>query len=211
MVNVLSKEEKERVLKTLEEDREFRYAIAGLIGIREVLERLDRMESRMVKHGEVLEKHTRILEEHSKRLEELTRVVGELKVGVGSLGRRIDMDLEKTILNLYKHLLIEKGITDIDRVEKFVYKDIDGKYYVRGAKIEVDVYLHDDKMYLIKVKSYVDIDDVLWFHHKAGIVEKILGRRADKLFIVAVEIDREAYNQARELGIEVVYGSIVED
>ena len=66
-------------------------------------------------------------------------------------------------------------------------------------------------MYLVEVKSYVDIDDVLWFYHKAGIVEKILGRRADKLFIVAVEISREAYTQARELGIEVVYGSIAED
>ena len=36
---------KEELLKLLEEDREFRYAVAGLIGLREVLERLDRLWS----------------------------------------------------------------------------------------------------------------------------------------------------------------------
>ena len=43
MSGLLSREERERILRTLEEDREFRYAIAGLIGMREVLERLDRL------------------------------------------------------------------------------------------------------------------------------------------------------------------------
>ena len=36
---------KEELLKLLEEDREFRYAVAGLIGLKEVLERLDRLWS----------------------------------------------------------------------------------------------------------------------------------------------------------------------
>jgi len=35
---------KERILKLLEEDREFRFAEAGLIGLREILERLDKHE-----------------------------------------------------------------------------------------------------------------------------------------------------------------------
>jgi len=43
-VETLSKEEKLKLLKALEEDLEFRYAVAGLIGISEILRRLDRLE-----------------------------------------------------------------------------------------------------------------------------------------------------------------------
>jgi hypothetical protein len=38
-----------RMLKLLREDEEFRYAVAGLIGLEEILKRLDRNESELVK------------------------------------------------------------------------------------------------------------------------------------------------------------------
>jgi len=41
-------------------------------------------------------------------------------------------------------------------------------------------------------------------------VEKILGRKAEKLIIVAVNVDREALERAKELGIGVVCGAVVE-
>jgi hypothetical protein len=43
------RELKARVLKLLKEDEEFRYAVAGLIGLEEVLKRLDRHEAELVK------------------------------------------------------------------------------------------------------------------------------------------------------------------
>jgi len=49
MSDTLSKEEKKRILKALEEDEEFRYAVAGLIGVSEVLKRLDRLEANQEK------------------------------------------------------------------------------------------------------------------------------------------------------------------
>ncbi|GBC75308.1 hypothetical protein HRbin06_00626 [archaeon HR06] len=39
----LSKEEKLKILRSLEEDTEFRYALAGIIGISEILRKLDRL------------------------------------------------------------------------------------------------------------------------------------------------------------------------
>jgi hypothetical protein len=151
----------------------------------------------------------RRLEEHTRRLEELTRVVGELKVAVGSLGRRLGRDLERTILELYRYALKEVGV-EVDRVERFTYRDVDGRYYRRGAVIEVDVYIHDRATYLVEVKSHADRDDVEWFYEKAGVVERILGRKADRLILVAVNIDREALERARELGVDVVYGGVVD-
>jgi hypothetical protein len=160
-------------------------------------------------HSKILEGHTRLLEEHGRRLEELTKAVGELKVAMGSLGRRWGRDLERTVLELYRHALEERGV-EPGKVERFVYTDVDGRFYRRGARILVDVYIHDERMYLVEVKPHAELDHVEWFYDKARIVERILGRGAEKLILVAVNIDKEALERARELGIDVVYGTIIE-
>jgi hypothetical protein len=220
VVESLTREEKLRFLRALEEDAEFRYAVAGAIGMLTVVEELRRLREDFNRLAELEERRweetykrfeaiERRLEEHTRRLEELTRVVGELKVAVGSLGRRLSGDLERTILELYRYALKEVGV-GVDRVERFTYRDVDGRYYRRGAVIEVDVYIHDRATYLVEVKSHADRDDVEWFYEKAGVVERILGRKADRLILVAVNIDREALERARELGVDVVYGGVVE-
>jgi len=198
-------------------------------GFEETLERIESIEMRIEKfeerfeqHSKILQEHARILQEHSKRLEELTntirehgrrleeltRVVGELKITIGSIGRRWGRDLEKTIIELYRHILEEHGIIP-EKIEKFTYEDIDGKYYVKGSKIEFDIYVHDEKVYLIEVKSHVDVEDVEWLYKRGEIYEKITGRKPDKLILIAVNIDVDAYERARELGVEVVYGSLI--
>jgi hypothetical protein len=178
-------------------------------GFEKTFKTLEEHTSLLQQHSKLLEEHSKLLERHEKRLEELARAVGELKVAVGSLGRRWGRDLERTVLELYRHALEERGV-EPGRVEKFVYTDVDGRFYRRGARIEVDVYIHDGGMYLVEVKSHAELDDVEWFYEKAGIVEKILGRKAAKLIIVAVNIDKEALQRAQELGIEAVYGAVIE-
>ncbi|MGC9180416.1 MAG: DUF3782 domain-containing protein, partial [Vulcanisaeta sp.] len=149
------------------------------------------------------------LEDHERILEELVKSVGELKVAMGSLGRRWGRDLERTVLELYRHALEERGI-EPGKVEKFAYIDVDGRYYRPGAKLEVDVYVHNDKLYLIEVKSHADLEDVEWLFEKARIIERILNKRAEKTLMVAVNIDREALERARQLGIDTIYGAIIE-
>lgn len=178
-------------------------------GFEKTFKTLEEHTNLLQQHSKLLEEHSKLLERHEKRLEELARAVGELKVAVGSLGRRWGRDLERTVLELYRHALEERGV-EPGRVEKFVYTDVDGRFYRRGARIEVDVYIHDGEMYLVEVKSHAELDDVEWFYEKAGIVEKILGRKAAKLIIVAVNIDKEALQRAQELGIEAVYGAVIE-
>jgi hypothetical protein len=178
-------------------------------GFEKTFKTLEQHTNILQQHSKLLEEHSKLLERHEKRLEELARAVGELKVAVGSLGRRWGRDLERTVLELYRHALEERGV-EPGRVEKFVYTDVDGRFYRRGARIEVDVYIHDGAMYLVEVKSHAELDDVEWFYEKAGIVEKILGRKAAKLIIVAVNIDKEALQRAQELGIDVIYGAVID-
>jgi hypothetical protein len=192
-------------------------------GFQEVSKRLEEMNKILEKHSKVLEEHGKILETHGKILEaqgkvleehgkilgDLSRAVGELKVAIGSLGRRWGRDLERAVLEIYRHVLEERGI-EPGKVEKFVYTDVDGRYYRQGSRLEVDVYIHDDKAYLLEIKSHAELDDVEWFFDKARIVEKILSRRTEKVIIVTVNIDKDALERARELGIDVVYGAVIE-
>ncbi|WP_062662169.1 PD-(D/E)XK nuclease family protein [Aeropyrum camini] len=62
----LSKREIERILRTLERDREFRYALMGLLGFKELLERFEKLEERQLR----LEERFSHLEERQIKLEE---------------------------------------------------------------------------------------------------------------------------------------------
>jgi len=185
-------------------------------GFQEILKRLDEHDKRLSeiteilrRHEEILKRHEEILSGHGKTLNELVKAVGELKVAMGSLGRRWGVDLEKTILKIYKDALESRGI-EPGKVEKFIYTDVDGKYYRQGARLEIDVYIHDDKVYLIEVKSHAELDNVEWLFDKAAIVGKILGRKIERIILVAVNVDKEAFERANQLGIDVIYGSIIE-
>lgn len=147
------------------------------------------------------------LEAHARLLEELAKSVGELKVAMGSLGGRRSHGLERTVL--YKHALEERGI-EPGKVERFIYTDVDGRYYRPGARLEIDVYIHDDRTYLIEVKPHAELEDVERLFDKAMIVERILNRRAEKVMMVAVNIDKDALERAKQLGIDVIYGSVIE-
>ena len=73
MVELLTKEEKLRFLKTLEEDAEFRYAVAGLVGLREVLDRLSGIEANI----ENVWKEIKKLSENQTKLWEEVRKLSE--------------------------------------------------------------------------------------------------------------------------------------
>jgi Protein of unknown function (DUF1626). len=118
------------------------------------------------------------------------------------------IDMERMILNVYKDVFEREGL-EIRRVEKLSFKNVDGKYYRRGAKLELDIYAHDDKVCFMEVKSLVDVNDVEWFNSKCEIFEKILGRRPDRRMVVCINMLDEALERARELGIDIIYGRII--
>ncbi|MEM3489786.1 MAG: hypothetical protein QXO75_09080, partial [Nitrososphaerota archaeon] len=66
---------KKQILTLLKEDEEFRYAVAGLIGIEEILKRLD-------KHSEEL---TKLREDMNKAFEKHHEDIAKLWEEIGSL------------------------------------------------------------------------------------------------------------------------------
>ncbi|GAY25074.1 microtubule-binding protein [Desulfurococcaceae archaeon AG1] len=160
-------------------------------------------------HSKILEGHSKILESHSKILQEHSKALMRIEASLRSLSGRVGIDLERMILNVYSDILEELGISPA-RVEKISYKDIDGRYYRKGARLEIDIYVHDNITYFIEVKSLLELDDVEWFYERCEIFEKILGKKPVKKIIVAINAMKEAIERAKELGIETIYGRELE-
>ena len=181
----------------------------------EAFKRFEAIERTLMEHTKILEEHTRILQEHTatlkehgKRLEELSRAVARVEVTLGRLGGRWGRNMEALVFEIFREVLEERGIAP-GRVERFEYVDRDGRFYKRGARIEVDMYVHNEKLYLMEVKSLAEYEDVEHFHDKAQIVENIIGRKADKLILIAVNITEDALKRAKELGIDVICGAVI--
>ena len=66
---------KSRMLRMLKEDEEFRYAVAGLLGLEEILKRLDRNEQELVRLREDMAK---MFEKHEERFARIEEEIGRI-------------------------------------------------------------------------------------------------------------------------------------
>ncbi|MCU7786874.1 DUF3782 domain-containing protein [Pyrobaculum sp. 3827-6] len=248
---------REDFLRLLEQDKDFRMAVAGYLGYREILERLDRNErliarlqrqvaklqkqvDKMQRQVDKLQEQVAKMQEQVAKMQEQMRKMQEqmdkllglygqlvaevaavktrldklekkVEATIGSMGRRWGRDLELAVLEIFKEALEERGI-EPGRVEKLRFKDVDGRYTgTPGRVFDIDVVVRDGGLYAIEVKSYADVEDVEVLHDKIPVVERYYGRKVDKAYLVAVAIEKEAVDRARELGIEVIYGSTTPD
>ncbi len=155
------------------------------------------------------------IETLNNRIEELVKGLNRLEISIGSFTRRVGLDLEKMIIDLYREHLIKKGIRDVDKIEKLKYIDREGKYLRKGTILEVDAYLHNKKAYLLEIKSFVDYNDVEWFVIKCDVILNVLKHEYKreyeevKRIILAVNITDKALERAKTQNIDVIYGSIV--
>ncbi len=219
----LSTDERKRFLRALEEDAEFRYAVAGKLGLLEILKRLDRIEEELRKlwvkslehdkRFEEINKRFEVIEkkllEHDERFNQIQRDTSMLRAQVGGFTSRAGIGIERLILEIYRDLLKRKGI-HAEKVEKISIKDIDGRWFRKGARIELDIYVYNREVWFIEVKSLVELNDVEWFQTRCEITEKVLGKKPTRKLIIAIDILREALERARELGIDVIYTNIHE-
>ena len=82
---------KSEILRLLKEDEEFRYAVTGLIGLEEVLKRLDRHEAQLVKLREDMNRLREDMNRGFRRYdEELVRLRKDMNKGFELLRRHID-------------------------------------------------------------------------------------------------------------------------
>jgi seryl-tRNA synthetase len=136
----LSAEEKRRFLRSLDEDIEFRYAVAGYLGISEILKRLDSLEESMLK---LWENQNRLWEEVRSLREDVDTLksdVNTLKNDVREIRTTLDrltLTVEEEARSMVKYKIKEKLNVEIELSNIF----IDSK--------EVDIYGADDEICII--------------------------------------------------------------
>jgi len=194
---------KSRILRLLREDEEFRYAVAGLIGLEEILKRLDRHEAELVKLRENMVRHeselVKLREDMNRLREDMIRGFELVERHISALGARWGLMAEDAFRESLRGLLErEFGF----KVERWRAYDEAGMVFGYLSEVEVDVAVSDEKLILIEVSSHVRASDVLQFRRKAELYERVAGRRPDRLIIVTPYIDEKALEAARQLGIE---------
>ena len=217
------------MLRLLREDDEFRYTVAGLIGLDEILKRLDKNEAQFnrigdelvrlredmlqgfKRHDEILEKQASILEEHATRMtrleEELVRLREDMNRGfelvdrhLSALGARWGLDSEEAFRQGLRGLIEKEFGWKVERWEGY---DEEGFVFGHPSKVEVNIALHDERIVLIEVTSHARFPDLYVFERKALLYERKTGKKPSRLVLVTPYMDEKAIEVSKSLGIEV--------
>jgi len=140
---------------------------------------------------------------YDERLKSHEEQLKGIEVALGSIGRR--WGLEKMVLEIFREALERRGI-EPGKVERLTLEDGE------GVRLEIGVYIHDGRAYLIEVKSRAELAHVEWFSQRARLAAEALakqGKKVERLILVAVHVDEEALERARQLGIDVIYGDVL--
>ena len=224
---------KSRMLRMLKEDEEFRYAVAGLPGLEEILKRLDRNEQELVRLREDM---TKMFEKHDERFarieEEIRRIwqeIERLREDMVKGFERHDLELAKLREEMMKGFdamnrrisalgarwgleseeVFREGLRGILekelglKVERWTAFDETGSVFGHPSQVEVDVAVSNGKVMLIEVSSHVKQADVAALVKKAELYEKITGRRPDRLIVVTPFAEEKAMEAALKLGVEI--------
>jgi hypothetical protein len=202
---------KAEVLKLLKEDEEFRYAVAGLIGLGEILKRLDshdakfieilkRLDAHDAKFVEVLKRLDRHEDEIAKLREDMNRGFELVNRYISALGARWGIMTEDAFRDGLRGLLDrELGL----KVEKWRAYDEAGMVFGYPSDVEVDIAVKDEKLILIEVSSHVRASDILQFMRKAELYQRKTGKKPDRLLVVTPYADEKALEASKRLEVEV--------
>ncbi len=197
----LSAEEKRKFLKALEEDEEFKFAVAGFLGYREILERIVELEKghEELKSGQ--EELKGSVEELKSGQEELKGSVKRLEKTVNVIAHRFGVLSETSFREGMKYVLEEEfGVANVGR---FLIEDEDGLVYGHPSEVEVDVLVKDGRHILIEMKSRVSKGDVAELYRVGKLYEKKVGVKPS-LAIIGGMIDEGAKKLANKLGVKIV-------
>ncbi|MEM2472585.1 MAG: hypothetical protein QXQ96_08765 [Sulfolobales archaeon] len=167
---------------------------------------------------EELKKYRGVIEECIETLEnyiemdDYCKTLVEFKISIessiGRIGKSVGRDLEKVILHLYRDKLVQLGI-DPREARRFEHVDLEGKLGVKGTRYEFYVISEDRGATVIDIKSRAEREDIDWLYEKVERTRQLIGN-VKRIVIIAVNIDREALERARELGINTIYGSVID-
>ncbi len=216
----LSVDEKKRFLKALEEDEEFRYAVAGKLGLSEILQELKRIHEdirklwlkslehdkrfeEMVKRFEAIEKklleHDKRFEEMNKRFEVIEKKLLEHDKRFEEINKRFEV-LERKLLEHDKRFeVIERKLLEHDKRFEVIERKL-LEHDKRFEAIERKLLEHDKRFEAIERKllehdkRFEFIEKELKSHRR--LIEH---NRRDIAALTEATISRYVYEDLREM------------
>ncbi len=192
---------KEEFLELLKKDEEFRYTVAGFLGLEEILKRLDKHEQRLTELREDMNAgFKRHDEEIAKLREDMNRGFALVERHIAALGARWGMLAEEAFREGLRGIVEKEfGL----KVGRWTGYDEKGKVFGYPSSVEIDVAVRDEKVMLIEVKSNVNASDIFEFKRKAELYEEKVGKKPVRMLIVTPYADEKAIEAARKLDIEI--------
>jgi len=207
---------KSKILRLLREDEEFRYAVAGLIGLEEILKRIDTLTEEQTRIWEEIkalrEEQTKMWHEIQELRKEQTKMWEEIKTlrkdmnegfrllrrHIDALGARWGLLAEEAFREGLKGL-VERVLGG--KVEKWSHYDKEGVVFGHPSMVDVDLIVKDREHILVEVKSSVSRGDVYELWRIGKLYERVEGIKP-KLVVVSPYIEDTAKKTAEKLGIE---------
>jgi len=207
---------KSKILRLLREDEEFRYAVAGLIGLEEILKRIDTLTEEQTRIWEEIkalrEEQTKMWHEIQELRKEQTKMWEEIKTlrkdmnegfrllrrHIDALGARWGLLAEEAFREGLKGL-VERVLGG--KVEKWSHYDKEGVVFGHPSTVDVDLIVKDREHILVEVKSSVSRGDVYELWRIGKLYERVEGIKP-KLVVVSPYIEDTAKKTAEKLGIE---------
>ena len=195
---------KKEFLKLLEEDKEFRYTVAGYIGLGEILEKLEEHDRKFNEILAELRAHRQILEEHSRRLEEHDRKFNEI------------MEILRMHDNRLSRIEMELGALSESFYCKAFWDDFKETLKGNGEKVklrkrnatlygeEVDLLIVTDKaVYVVEVKVKPKHSHVGALESKIELARKAYPNLKVEGILAGTQIGKEIEEYAKNKGIRV--------
>lgn len=196
----MTEELKKKVLELLDRDAEFRYTIAGYLGLQEILRKLDEHSDAIAKlQGAIagLEDAIRSLQEAIRDMRETMKNMTAVIVAIGN---RYGVLTEEAFRSSIKYLV--EDLLKTYKVTRWIHYDEKGEVYNHPSVVEVDVLIKDQEHILVEYKSQIDRQDVAEMYRIGRLYERIVGVKP-RILIVAPTIRRRAKELADNLSVEL--------
>ena len=202
MVEKLKKE----FLELLEKDVEFRYTVAGYLGLSEILKRLDRLEEGQNK---LWENQNRLWEEVRKlwvEVKGLREDQRRLRVSFESFGRALGVTLEDYTAAFVKIMLEDMGYPDAEVKRK--------PLLFNGEIYEINIFC-ENPLTVGKVTLYIkDLDEARRelekLQKRIEIAEKVTGKKTTLKILAIANTPKQILDHlktaTKQQNIKLIYG-----
>ncbi|BCU67930.1 hypothetical protein HS7_13670 [Sulfolobales archaeon HS-7] len=178
------------------------------VAIENLTREMTNLQRTVEQHSVVIEKHSEAIASLQKAVEELVWEQRKLSTEIGSFTNRAGLNMERTMLSLYKKALELHGVNP-EKVQHGKVIDTVG-VIEKGRSFEVDFYETNDYVYVFEIKNLADEGAVEQIFNRKKLFSALYSKPL-KLFLVANYVRKDVKEQLEGEGVVIITSQVLED